>query len=261
MLLQPGSNEQANLKRKLDGASPTPPAVYFTNKLSSKDNLKLRWVERITSSHLPSANFIFEVTFSDVEAMQFEIVARNINYSEDSDDFMECFAVSEVMPFFSNVIYPGDILLRVNGQSLLRKSVNGEFIDPQKSSSCLENIVTAATTSANANPPSGVTIRFMRTGSTSLNFTPSPAELNLFQVDKHIAAKFNVVKVQTPSHHSGAPKQQSAPNAPGGSGAPQTQKMQHDSQLWSVQLSFIDQQVSIPPISASPTGCKYCCAC
>lgn len=244
--LQSGHIERSDLKRKFEGASPTHPSVYFTNKLSSKDNLKLRWVERITSSHLPSANFIFEVTFSDVEAMKFEIVARNINYSEDSDDFMECFAVSEVMPFFSNVIYPGDILLRVNGQSLLRKSVNGEFIDPQKSSSCLENIITAATTSANASPPSGVTIRFMRTGSTSLNFTPSPAELNLFQVDKHIAAKFNVVKV-TPQ------------------GAPHTLKAQNDSQLWSVQLSFIDQQVSGVPNGdasaalANPLECQCLC--
>jgi hypothetical protein len=231
MLAEESYSNAKNMKRKYDGGLVTAPAVYFSHKLSSKDDLKLRWVERITSSHLPSANFIFEVTFSDVGSMKFEMVARNINYSEDSDDFMECFAVSEVMPFFSNVIYPGDILLRVNGQSLLRKSVNGEFIDPQKSSSCIENIVAAATASANAVPPSGVTIRFMRTGSTSLNFTPSPAELNLFQVDKHIAAKFNVVRVQQPAG-TAAQKSTAAKRTEEGDGA-----------LWSVQLSFIDQQV------------------
>ena len=222
----------SGLKRKdLLSASTT---QCFSHKLSTKDNLKLRWVERITSAHLPSANFIFEVTFPDVDAMRFEAVTRSIYYSEDSDDFMECCAVNEVMPFFSNVIYPGDILLRVNGQSLLRKSVNGEFIDPQKSSSCFENIASAATAAANAVPSSGVTIRFMRSGSTSMNFTPSPAELNLFQVDKHIAAKFNVVKVQ----HNALKQHATGLTA---TAAATAQKPQQ----WSIQLSFLDQQVCI----------------
>jgi hypothetical protein len=224
-------------KRKHALGTAASPASCFSNKLSTKDNLKLRWTERITSSHLPSANFIFEVTFVDVDSMRFEAIARSIHYSEDTDDFMECYAVNDVMPFFSNVIYPGDILLRVNGQSLLRKSVNGEFIDPQKSSSCFENIATAAVASSNAVPTSGVTIRFMRTGSTSMNFTPSPAELNLFQVDKHIAAKFNVIKVQPAKPVSAVPKPPSDP-------APQAQQQQ-----WSIQLSFLDQQVRVPSIS------------
>jgi len=222
-------------KRKFAGNVFTSPVSCFSCKLSTKDNLKLRWVERISSSHLPSANFIFEVTFPEVDAMRFEAVARSIFYSEDSDDFMECYIVKDVMPFFANVIYPGDILLRVNGQSLLRKSVNGEFIDPQKSSSCFENIASAAQTSANATPSFGVTIRFMRTGSTSLNFTPSPAELNLFQVDKHIAAKFLVVKVVPPP----------APitlNAADGTVAPPAPPA---APQWSIQLSYLDQQVSI----------------
>lgn len=214
-------------KRKFAGNVFASPVPCFSRKLSTKDNLKLRWMERISSSHLPSANFIFEVTFPEVDAMRFEAIARSIFYSEDSDDFMECYIVKEVMPFFANVIYPGDILLRVNGQSLLRKSVNGEFIDPQKSSSCFENIASAALTSANATPSFGVTIRFMRTGSTSLNFTPSPAELNLFQVDKHIAAKFSVVKV-TPTVAAGAATANATTNAP---------------QQWSIQLSYLDQQV------------------
>jgi hypothetical protein len=226
-------------KRKFAGNVFTSPVPCFSSKLSTKDNLKLRWVERISSSHLPSANFIFEVTFPEVDAMRFEAVPRSIFYSEDSDDFMECYIVKDVMPFFANVIYPGDILLRVNGQSLLRKSVNGEFIDPQKSSSCFENIASAAQTSANATPSFGVTIRFMRTGSTSLNFTPSPAELNLFQVDKHIAAKFSIVKVAP------VPVPITIPSAGVQGDNNNNKAVVVTAPQWSIQLSYLDPQVYV----------------
>lgn len=209
----------------------------FSKKISTKDNLRLRWLERLASAHLPSANFIFEITFPDVDSMRFEAIARSIHYAEDTTDFMECFVVRNVMPFFSNILYNGDILLRVNGQSLLRKSVNGEFIDPQKSSSCFENISTAAQASLASTPPSGVTIRFMRSGSTSLNFTPSPAELNLFQVDKHIAAKLIVVKAAQPAAASASANANGVNTSTAGSARSQQQQ-------WSIQLSYLDPQVS-----------------
>lgn len=208
----------------------------ISRKISTKDNLKLRWLERLAAAHLPSANFIFEITFPDVDSMRFVAIPRSIHYAEDSDEFMECYVVQNVMPFFSNVLYSGDILLRVNGQSLLRKSLNGEFIDPQKSSSCFENIATAAQSSLAATPPSGVTIRFMRSGSASLNFTPSPAELNLLQVDKHIAAKLLVSKVTSPVI-TGA--------GAGGGLKTATTGGEKQQQQWCIQLSYLDPQVCV----------------
>ena len=226
---------QLRKRRRLAMEPDSEVSSCYSQKISTKANLKLRWTERISSSHLPSANFIYEVTFPELEALGFEAVPRSIYYSEDCDDYMECYTVKAVLPFYSNVIYPGDLLLRVNGQSLLRKSVNGEFIDPQKSNTCFENIALAGqpstgftsssaftssalnTSSSSPTASAAITLRFMRNGSSSLNFSPSPAELNLFQVDKHIAAKYQVVKTVSGNENT---------------------------VHWSVRLTFIDQQVN-----------------
>jgi hypothetical protein len=251
MIVDPFSIEDVVADRKRKSLREVPSC--YSNKMSTKGNLKLRWAERITSSNISSANFSYEITFSAAEALQFEAVSTSVYYSEDSDDFLECYAIKSVKPFFSNVIYSGDLLLRVNGQSLLRKSVNGEFMDAHKTG-FLEIIAAAAaptaatsvsTVPAVASPAqivlgdaaTPITIRFLRAGSSSLNFNPSPVELNLFQVDKHIAARYQVIK-QIPALVGAAELNRDMNDF--------QQSQINDVSLvshWSIQLTYLEQQV------------------
>jgi hypothetical protein len=176
------------LKRSYPFEEAEPDLWVCSSKIATKANLKLRWAERISSSHLPAASFTYEVTFPSHGALGFEVRSRHIRQSEDSDSWVECFVVMRVLPFFSNLIYPGDILLRLNGQSLLRKAVGGRYVEGALA--CEEQLVAAT---------APLVLRIVRPGTSSLNFMPSPVELNLFQSDKHIAAKFLVTVEKAPT--------------------------------------------------------------
>lgn len=96
------------------------------------------WHKRIISSYTPSASFSFEITFPHDKSLGLNLRPRCIRYpSGDGMRFMGALVVVEITSLLSSIVYPGDILLRINDQNLV------EFGDSYEFDKCTSAITTS----------------------------------------------------------------------------------------------------------------------
>ena len=122
------------------------------------------WYKRIVSAHTPSTSFCYEITFPHTNSLGLNLRPRCITYSSGGGQkYMGALVVVEITSLLSSIVYPGDILLCINGRSLV------DFGDSYEFDKC---------TSAITSSPAPRIVRFLRpVGPTQ---PLSGAELSLF---------------------------------------------------------------------------------
>jgi hypothetical protein len=153
----------------------------FTNSNCVPKKLAMvpRWTEKVFCSYIPSVSFSYEVTFPSpiikyIKLKIQQLLGSNLHYC----------AITEVKTFLTEVLQPGDILLKINDSPLLSERYGSGVFD----NTTVSNLLT------NCSLP--CTLRIMRTGGTSTNFKPSSSEIILLESDKNCSAKF-VVNIPT----------------------------------------------------------------
>jgi hypothetical protein len=122
------------------------------------------WLTRVTTSYTPTASFCYEITFPHQNALGLSLKPKSIFYSSaGSNKFMGTLVVEESQALLSTVVYPGDILLRINDTNLTNF---GDHFDFETAT----NLVTSS-----ASPR---VVRFLRP--LGPDHTLSPAEVSCF---------------------------------------------------------------------------------
>jgi hypothetical protein len=160
--------------------------VIFPMNVPTKPDTNLRWIERIGTFYQPHASFVYEIIYQyTYKEPGFEYQWQYLPYSGHSlNRWMMYCVVSAVSPSFSNVVSIGDIVVKMNDESLLYKP--GDKVDLKTIGTKLHDSLKTL-----KNP---ITLRFFRTSGHTNNTLPSPAELNAVTMDKGNMHRF-LVKV------------------------------------------------------------------
>jgi hypothetical protein len=122
------------------------------------------WLTRVTTSYTPAASFCYEITFPHQNALGLSLKPKSIFYSSaGSNKFMGTLVVEESQALLSTVVYPGDILLRINDTNLTNFGDHFDF-------EAATNLVTSSS--------SPRVVRFLRP--LGPDHTLSPAEVSCF---------------------------------------------------------------------------------
>lgn len=122
------------------------------------------WLTRVTTSYTPTASFCYEITFPHQNTLGLSLKPKSIFYSfAGSNKFMGTLVVEESQALLSTVVYPGDILLRINDTNLTNF---GDHFDFETAT----NLVTSSS--------SPRVVRFLRP--LGPDHTLSPAEVSCF---------------------------------------------------------------------------------
>lgn len=175
--------------------------------ISSGSMPHLRWNERISSSFIPSVSYIYEVHYTNLSpkshgfTWQWQYLpfsshnlARNLIYC----------VVKSIDYNYGSSLTVGDIILKVNDTKMILNSNEEKniliynnllknFFNSNMASRSSANLTALATASNPNNPGANLSIKFLRSSSTSSSSIPSASELLLFsQEEKSVAIKFTM---------------------------------------------------------------------
>lgn len=150
-----------------------------------KIDISRRWMDRVSSSFALSAAFTYEVTFPTQQSLGINLKVHGISYSAGSGGRILgcCIVVETINTKIASIILPGDILLKVNGASLLGSPKEGFDFDK------VTQLISTA--------PSPRTIKILRPAGISPNFCISPAEIFLLHAEDKCTARFTVPDTAT----------------------------------------------------------------
>ena len=156
--------------------------------LPGKTDVNRRWPERLVSSFFPTAAFAYEVTFMQQSSLGLQLRPLLLTYSVGGGKrTLGCCVVIDASQSPSQLVQAGDILVSVNGLSLIgAQPQSGEM----KEASGGFSFDTSVKAISQAVAPR--TIRFLRTAGLSVNQQLSPAEASLLVADSHPIAKYTV---------------------------------------------------------------------
>ncbi len=160
--------------------------VVYPSNVPTKPDTNLRWIERIGTFYQPHASFIYEIIYQyTYKEPGFEYQWQYLPYAGHClNRWMLYCVVSAVTPSFSNVVSVGDIVVKMNDESLLYKP--GDKVEFPGLGTKLHDSLKSL-----KNP---ITLRFFRISGHTNNTLPSPAELGAVTFDKGTMHRF-LVKV------------------------------------------------------------------
>ena len=167
--------------------------------LPGKADVNRRWPERLTSSFYPTAAFAYEVTFTHQSSLGLQLRPLMLTYSlAGGKRTLGCCVVIDASLSPSPQVQAGDILVSVNGQSLIgaQPQASSEQRESQRDSSGGFSFDASVKAISQAAAPR--TIRFLRTAGLSVNQQLSPAEASLLVYDHHPVAKYTVEQSSVP---------------------------------------------------------------
>jgi hypothetical protein len=143
---------------------PSPSLPITSEGAPPRSSLIRPWLTRITTSYTPTASFCFEITFPHQNALGLSLKPKSIFYSSaGTNKFMGALVVEESQALLSTVVYPGDLLLRINDTNLANFGDDFDF-------ETATNLITASSAPR--------VIRFLRP--LGPDHTLSPAEVACF---------------------------------------------------------------------------------
>ena len=156
--------------------------------LPGKTDVNRRWPERLVSSFFPTAAFAYEVTFMQQSSLGLQLRPLLLTYSVGGGKrTLGCCVVIDASQSPSQLVQAGDILVSVNGLSLIGAQPQSGDMKEASGGFSFDTSVKAI---SQAVAPR--TIRFLRTAGLSVNQQLSPAEASLLVADSHPIAKFTV---------------------------------------------------------------------
>ena len=156
--------------------------------LPGKTDVNRRWPERLVSSFYPTAAFAYEVTFMQQSSLGLQLRPLLLTYSvAGGKRTLGCCVVIDASQSPSQLVQAGDILVSVNGLSLI--GAQPQTGDMREASGGF-SFDTSVKAISQAIAPR--TIRFLRTAGLSVNQQLSPAEASLLVADNHPIAKYAV---------------------------------------------------------------------
>ena len=167
--------------------------------LPGKADVNRRWPERLTSSFYPTAAFAYEVTFTHQSSLGLQLRPLMLTYSlAGGKRTLGCCVVIDASLSPSPQVQAGDILVSVNGQSLIgaQPQASSDQRESQRDSSGGFSFDASVKAISQAAAPR--TIRFLRTAGLSVNQQLSPAEASLLVYDHHPVAKYTVEQSSVP---------------------------------------------------------------
>jgi hypothetical protein len=145
-------------------ARPTPCLPITSEGAPPRSSLIRPWLTRVTTSYTPTASFCFEITFPHQNALGLSLKPKSIFYSSaGTNKFIGTLVVEESQALLSTVVYPGDILLRINDTNLTNFGDDFDF-------ETATNLITASSAPR--------VVRFLRP--LGPDHTLSPAEVACF---------------------------------------------------------------------------------
>lgn len=161
--------------------------------LPGKSDVSRRWPERLVSSFYPTAAFAYEVTFMHQSSLGLQLRPLMLTYSvAGGKRTLGCCVVIDSSQSPSPLVLAGDILVSVNGQSLIgpQPLAGSDQRESQREVSGGFSFDSSVKAISQASAPR--TIRFLRTAGLSTNQQLSPAEASLLVSDHHPVAKYTV---------------------------------------------------------------------
>lgn len=166
--------------------------ILSSTILPNRPDYNLRWTERIGSYYLPNTSIIFDLAYPHPFPVDygFSLNWQYLQYSKSTFDrtILYCVVKDVKLNLLSSVIYPGDIILKVNETQLTYKP--GDELDPKKLSSQPKDLVVDQN-------QTNVVFRIFRPGGQL-----SVIELLLYAQEKASSAKVTVkmlIKSEQPS--------------------------------------------------------------
>lgn len=160
--------------------------LIYSTALPSKPDYNIRWTERVASYYVPSASYTYEVQYSIPKhyPLGFTVQWQHIPYSHNTPHktLLVC-AVKTVSDHFHTAIAVGDIILKMNDETLVYKP--GDPFNEKR-------LLTLFTPNGFNQLSNLTSLRFLRAGSTCNGCIPSVAEILLLLNEKHSGAKYNV---------------------------------------------------------------------
>lgn len=148
------------------------------------------WSDRVESCYHASSTFAYEVTVPHQKSLGLNLKPHTLSCSigAGTKRKLGCVIVVDAAQPLFPIVYPGDILLRVNDVSLITAP------DQEFSFETTAKAITSATAPR--------TLRFMRPAGLASNMYPSAVEVLLLSTESNVIAKFTAQEVEEISNQS-----------------------------------------------------------
>lgn len=99
--------------------APIPSIPLLSEGAPPRSSLIRPWLTRVTTSYTPGTSFCYEITFPEQNPLGLSLKPKSIYYSSyGMNKYMGTLVVEESQTLLSTIVYPGDILLRINQTNL-----------------------------------------------------------------------------------------------------------------------------------------------